>query len=99
MYYTPQMLLNTMYSSYTYIKGSYYDAAGRTELLSLGLNGSDPRVNIDYVYNGWNTQGGRLQQLKGGTVANPTSLQNLTYTYRCNGKSIDGGGIISGRAI
>ena len=32
------------------VKGITYDAAGRTELLSLGLNGSNPRLNIDYVY-------------------------------------------------
>jgi RHS repeat-associated protein len=53
------------------------------------LNGSNPRVNVDYVYNGWGTQGGRLQYLKAGTAANPTSLQNFTYTYDNNGNVLN----------
>jgi RHS repeat-associated protein len=87
--YHPQMLLNTASNgTITYVKGVTYDAAGRTDLLSLGLTGSSPRVNVDYEYNEWDVQGGRLQYLKAGTVANPISLQNLTYTYDNNGNSL-----------
>ena len=38
-------------------------------------------LRTDYVYNPWTTQNGRLQQIKTGTTANPTSLQDLRYTY------------------
>jgi hypothetical protein len=78
--YNPQMLLNTAIGSYTYVKGVNYDAAGRTDLLSLGLNSGNPQVVIANTFYGWNTQGGRLQYLKSGTPGAPTSLQNLTYT-------------------
>lgn len=65
----------------TYVKNVAYDVAGRVDLLSLGLIGSSPIFNVDYVYNAWTTQGGRLQQTKTGTPSSTTSLQDLRYTY------------------
>ena len=75
-FYNPQMLFDWAYSSsYYYVKSTTYDAAGRIDQRSVGWNGSNPQVIIDYTYNGWTTQGGRLLQLKGGTVADATSCR------------------------
>jgi len=49
-FYNGQLLFDWSYSSsYYYVKKTTYDAAGRTDLFSLGVNGSNPRVNIDFV--------------------------------------------------
>ncbi len=61
----------------TYIGASAYDAAGRLDARTLGTSS----LYLDYVYNPWTTQGGRLQQIKAGISGNPTSLQDLRYTY------------------
>jgi YD repeat-containing protein len=45
-------------------------------------------LNSDFVYYTWDEDHGqgRLKQIKGGTLANPTSLQSLSYTYDLVGK-------------
>jgi YD repeat-containing protein len=60
---------------------------GRPEYLKLGAVNlvDNPLLVNDYAYYGWTVDAGRLQYLKAGTVANPTSLQNLTYSYDNNG--------------
>ena len=81
--YLPQMLLDTVIGTSTYVKNTDYDAAGRVDVRDLGLSGSNPLIRVDYTYWGWadvNGQG-RLKQITSGSVANPTSLQDLRYTY------------------
>lgn len=75
--YTGAGLLNSVSGNSTYLQSATYDAAGRVDLLTLGAN----VLNLDYVYNPWTSQGGRLQQLKAGPAGTPTILQNLTYSY------------------
>ncbi|MEZ4711505.1 MAG: hypothetical protein R3A44_30205 [Caldilineaceae bacterium] len=78
--YLNQGLLNSVGGT-TYVSNSQYDAAGRIELRKLG----NDQVRTDYVYNGWSTQGGRLQQIKSGPPANLTALQQMTYSYDTRG--------------
>jgi YD repeat-containing protein len=68
--YTPQMLLDSVVGTSTYLNSSRYDAAGRLTQHVLG-NG----LTQNYTYNDWDTQGGRLDTLATGT------LQDLTYSY------------------
>ncbi len=74
--YTPQMLLDTVSGTSNYVTNTDYDSAGRMSLRSFGNN-----TNSAYVYNAWNTQGGRLKTLKSGSAADPISLQSLEYHY------------------
>ena len=68
--YTPQMTLNSLAGTSTYLTSSQFDAAGRLTRHNLG-NG----LSQIYTYNAWTINGGRLNHLTTGT------LQNLTYTY------------------
>lgn len=85
--YYRQMALNNVcsyngsYCTANYVQSTQYDAAGRVDLLTLGTN----ILSTDYIYNGWDIQGGRLQQIKSGVPSVPDSLQNLVYTYDENG--------------
>jgi YD repeat-containing protein len=68
--YTPQMALNSVIGTSTYLSSSRYDAAGRLTQHVLG-NG----LTQAYTYNAWTNDGGRLANLTTGT------LQDLTYSY------------------
>jgi len=76
--YHPQLSLNTVAGTNTYVSGTDYDAAGRVTLRKLG---GGPVLQTSYTYYAWSTQGGRLQYLKSGTPGNPTSLQYFQYDY------------------
>jgi len=66
---------------FTYVQNTGYDAAGRVNLRILGEN----LLRTDYIYNAWTAQGGRLRQIRSGTLANPYALQRLEYTWDPNG--------------
>src|SRR5262245_46362097 len=70
------MLLNSVIGTSPYVSSTTYDSAGRINLRAFGNT-----TQTDYDYYPWTAQGGRLQYIKSGTSAAPTSLQNLTYTY------------------
>jgi RHS repeat-associated protein len=76
--YQPQMLLNSVTGSTTYVAETQYDASGRVDLRKLGTG---PVLQTDYVYFAWTNQGGRMQFLKTGTPGNQTSLQSFAYNY------------------
>jgi RHS repeat-associated protein len=80
--YYPQMLLDSVSGTNTYVNNTDYDAAGRIELRDLGVSGSNPVIRQDYTYFDWiNVNGqGRLQQII-STTNGPDSLQDLHYTY------------------
>lgn len=73
--YYAQMSLNTVGS---YVIGTAYDAAGRIESMTLGTS---PNLIIDYNYQPWTTQGGRMNWVKVGPSTDPTHLQYLEYNY------------------
>ncbi|MFZ2095400.1 MAG: RHS repeat-associated core domain-containing protein [Anaerolineales bacterium] len=81
--YLRQMLLDTVTGTNTYVYNTDYDAAGRVDLRKLGSNGL---INQNYSYFDWEDWcgAGRLQQIKTG-IDEPTSLQDLHYTYDENG--------------
>jgi YD repeat-containing protein len=83
--YLPQRLVNSVVGSATYVQASFYDGAMRLSERRLGAD----QVRIKPVYHGWETQGGRLAQLRAGTPANylsnPPGLQWLTYSYDAAG--------------
>lgn len=64
--YVPQMLVKTAVGYTTYVKNATYDAAGRSDILNLGLNPdtSNAIMYLDYNYYAWDVQGGRLQWLQ-----------------------------------
>jgi hypothetical protein len=66
-------------STYTYVQGTTYDAAGRLNVRTLGAD----VLRTDYNYFAWTDANGwgRLQQIKAGTPADLDSLQDLRYTY------------------
>jgi RHS repeat-associated protein len=77
--YDNRMLLYSVIGASTYVASTTYDMAGRIDVRAFGNN-----TQTDSDYFAWGTQGGRLQNLKSGTTnnpPNPTSLQNLTYSY------------------
>lgn len=85
--YNAQMLVEKVTSNLTdpatnqpqmYVRNIQYDVAGRVTLRVLGNNNQSA-----YSYYPWNNaQGGRLRLLQSGTDGNnPTSLQDITYTY------------------
>ncbi len=90
--YHPQAALKSVYSDlgYYYVQNITYDAAGRVDLCKLGAASlyANPTLLIDADYFPWNTPNGqgRLQRLKSGTYATPTSLQDFSYTYDALGK-------------
>jgi RHS repeat-associated protein len=85
--YLPQMLLDTVIGTGTYVKNTDYDAAGRVDLRELGLSGSNPILKVDYNYFAWDALNGqgRLQQIMSGIVSDTDSLQDLRYTYDASG--------------
>jgi RHS repeat-associated protein len=81
--YLPQMMLDSVSGTSTYVYNTDYDAAGRVDLRQLGSSGL---INQDYSYFDWDVWcgAGRLQQIQTG-IDEPTSLQYLQYTYDANG--------------
>jgi RHS repeat-associated protein len=81
--YLPQMVLDTVYGTDTYVYNTDYDAAGRVTRRELGPS---PTIQSTYTYFGWDiTDGlGRLQRILTQKGTNPT-LQDLQYTYDENG--------------
>ena len=76
--YYPQMAVDRVYGTNTYVDNTDYDAAGRVDRRMLGAS---PFITQDYVYNAWNVQGGRIAELKTGYSTVLDSLQDLSYTY------------------
>jgi RHS repeat-associated protein len=74
--YLNQLLPNGMSGTAAYVTETRYDAAGRTKQRNLGNN-----LITKYIYNGWETDGGRLSQIQTGTSGNATSVQSLLYDY------------------
>ena len=79
--YNQRLLLESVIGNYSYVAGSSYDAAGRLTQRIFGTN----QAQSQYSYYPWTAQGGRLQQLVSGTLGNPSSLQDLRYTYGATG--------------
>ncbi|OGO31775.1 MAG: hypothetical protein A2136_03665 [Chloroflexi bacterium RBG_16_54_11] len=81
------MLLDTAIGTNYYVKNTDYDPAGRVDVRDLGLNGSDPRIRVDYTYYGWDDANGqgRLSQITSGIMSDLDSLQYLHYGYDENG--------------
>ncbi|MDZ7296244.1 MAG: hypothetical protein ONB14_12595, partial [candidate division KSB1 bacterium] len=81
--YNPMGLVNTVSGSESYVQSTDYDALGRVELRKLG----NDVLRVDPVYYPWTQANGqgRLQQTKTGTAANPTVLQDFSYTYDAAG--------------
>ncbi len=77
--YNSQGLAASLVGANVYVPATLYDAAGRVISRTLG---SAP-WQTQYSYYGWAELNGlgRLKEIKSGTPASPTSLQNLTYTY------------------
>ena len=79
--YHPQMLVNNVWGTNTYVQSSSYDAAGRLVQLVRGVG----TLTTNYTYYGWTEtasldgqqvgQGARLKQVATGT------LQDLRYLY------------------
>ncbi|MFZ1464140.1 MAG: hypothetical protein WAV60_08815, partial [Anaerolineae bacterium] len=86
--YTAQGLPGRMYSSVDYVRSgnAVYDVAGRLTQLKLGKQSTNnnPVVQMAFTYHPWTASGGlgRLQQVKAGTSANASSLQDLTLWLR-----------------
>ncbi len=76
--YNTQGLPQGLTGDLTYVESADYDASSRVELLALGNT-----LRADYEYYPWTTPNGlgRLHRLKTGTAGDPTSLQDLSYTY------------------
>jgi YD repeat-containing protein len=83
--YVPQMLVHTAIGATTYVKNATYDAAGRTDILELGLNGSTSYMYLDYGYYAWDVQGGRLQWLQAVQTSGAAQRQKLEYAYDAAG--------------
>ena len=85
--YLPQMLLDTVIGTSTYVKNTDYDAAGRVDVRDLGLSGSNPLIRMDNTYFLWTDEDGqgRLKQMTSGMMGDLDSLQDLHYTYDTNG--------------
>ena len=81
--YWPWGVANSTTGASAYVVDTTLSGDGRVDLLKLGGTPASPTLQIDYVYFPWTTSNGRgrLQQIKAGTPANPTSLQDLRYTY------------------
>jgi RHS repeat-associated protein len=75
--YHPQLLVNAVTGSSTYVQGTSYDPAGRLDVRTLGSS----VLQTDYDYFAWTSQGGRLKTIKSGTPSTPTSLQSMEYSY------------------
>jgi hypothetical protein len=85
--YRPQMALNSVIGSSTYVQSSSYDAAGHIVDRRLG---SSLLKNV-FTYYPWTTANGqgRLQSLYTGLVNPPkTTYQNLAYTYDAVGNPL-----------
>jgi RHS repeat-associated protein len=83
--YNSRALLAGLSGSDSYVEEITYDAPGRVDLLELGNE-----RQTDYVYYNWDTLNGlgRLQRIKTGTSASPTSLQDLRYVYDAVGNVV-----------
>jgi len=51
--YQPQMVMNTLAGTSTYVSRTAYDAQGRLQLRSLGGMAMSPVISVDYQYFGW----------------------------------------------
>ena len=78
--YHPQVSLDDVVGSTTYVDGVSYDAASRITELVYGSS----TITRSYDYYAWNTNNGwgRLEQITSG------SIQDLDYTYDANGNII-----------
>jgi YD repeat-containing protein len=75
------MLVDTLASTTTYVKGTTYDGAGRVTRGELGEDEGDPVLVTTYEYFEWETANGagRLKRILSGTPEDPDSLQDLRY--------------------
>ena len=79
--YNPQMLLDRVYGTDTYVDDTWYDPAGRVTLRELGYGTSNHILEQSYTYYSWTEQGGRLHSLQSGLPTDLDSLQSLSYVY------------------
>jgi hypothetical protein len=80
--YLPQMVLDTVIGTNTYVKNTDYDASGRVELRELGISGSNPVIKVNYNYFAWDAANGqgRLSQIMSGIMSDTDS-----FVYDGNG--------------
>lgn len=69
----PESLTSTLN---TYVSSTDYDDAGRLTLRNYGNN-----TQTSYIYNPWNVQGGRLQQIISRQTTTNYVFQSLNYAY------------------
>ena len=64
--YHPQMLVNNVWGTNTYVKSTSYDAAGHVDIRLLGDSSGNAILRTDYDYFAWNDSNGngRLKQIK-----------------------------------
>ena len=80
--YHPQMLVNNVWGTNTYVQTSGYDAAGRVDVRLLGESSGNAILRTDYDYFAWNDSNGsgRLNQIKSDDLSPVvTPLQDLRY--------------------
>ncbi len=79
--YLPQMLLDTVIGTSTYVYNTDYDATSRVTMRELGVSSGASIIKNAYTYFDWTTLNGqgRLQNIH--SYKGTTDLQNLSYTY------------------
>jgi hypothetical protein len=79
--YNSQGLAASLVGTNVYVPATLYDAAGR--VISRTVGSGTAQWQTQYSYYAWTAPNGlgRLQQLRSGTAAQPSQLQDLSYTY------------------
>ncbi len=88
--YHPQMLVNNVWGTNTYVKSTSYDAAERVDVRLLGDSGGNAILRTDYNYFAWSDSNGngRLKQIKSEDLyPTVTLLQDLRYYNTGTGAS------------
>ncbi len=88
--YHPQMLVNSVVGSDTYVQSSSYDAAGRVDIRLLGDSSGAAILRTDFDYFAWNDSNGngRLKRIKSEDLyPSLTLLQDLRYYNTATGAS------------
>jgi RHS repeat-associated protein len=80
--YLPQMLLDTVSGTSTYVYNTDYDAAGRVTVRELGASSL---IDNHYTYYDWTAVNGQGRLSTIISHKSTPDLQNLAYTYDANG--------------
>jgi RHS repeat-associated protein len=75
--YLPQSLIESVTGADAYLTQISYDAAGR--VLQRQMNSNTLQTNLSYL--SWESGRGQLAGIQSGTPADPSSLQDFTYSY------------------